>query len=148
MRYEKYKYSGVQWIGEVPKHWDVIKTSLIFNNIGSGTTPSSSKHEYYDDNGDFWLQTGDLTDGPITDTSKKVTELAIKECNLKFYSQNSVVIAMYGATIGKMGLLKIETATNQACCVLPENRRMNEKYTFYFFLSAKSDLLISAIGGG
>lgn len=142
------KDSGVEWIGEVPEHWEIMKTSLAFNYIGSGTTPSTSKKEYYDDEGAYWLQTGDLTDGLILDTSKKVSKIAIKECNLKFYPQNSVVIAMYGATIGKMGLLQIQCATNQACCVLPSNKHIDAKYTFYFFLSAKSDLLISAIGGG
>ena len=55
---------------------------------------------------------------------------------------------MYGATIGKMGLLQIQSATNQACCVLPNNKHFDARYTFYFFLSAKPDLLISAIGGG
>lgn len=142
------KDSGVEWIGKVPEHWKVMKTSLAFIHIGSGTTPSTSKNEYYEDDGYFWLQTGDLTDGIITDTSKKVSKIAIRECNLKFYPENSVVIAMYGATIGKMGLLQIECATNQACCVLPSNNHIDAKFTFYFFLSAKTDLLISAIGGG
>lgn len=142
------KDSGVEWIGKIPAHWDVMKTSLAFNHIGSGTTPSTSKREYYDDEGAYWLQTGDLTDGLVVNTSKKISKIAVRECNLKFYPPNSVVIAMYGATIGKMGLLQIQCATNQACCVLPSNKHINAKYTFYFFLSAKSDLLISAIGGG
>ena len=148
MKYEEYKDSGVEWIGEVPEHWEVMKTSLVFHHIGSGTTPSTSKREYYDDEGAYWLQTGDLTDGLIIDTSKKVSKTAVRECNLKFYPENSVVIAMYGATIGKIGLLQIQCATNQACCVLPFNKHINAKYTFYFFFSAKSDLLVSAIGGG
>lgn len=148
MKYEEYKNSGVEWIGEVPSHWEVIKTSLAFHHIGSGITPPTSKKEYYDDEGAYWLQTGDLTDGLIIDTSKKVSKTAVRECNLKFYPKNSVVIAMYGATIGKMGLLQIQSATNQACCVLPNNKHFDARYTFYFFLSAKPDLLISAIGGG
>lgn len=114
MKYEEYKNSGVEWIGEVPSHWEVIKTSLAFHHIGSGITPPTSKKEYYDDEGAYWLQTGDLTDGLIIDTSKKVSKTAVRECNLKFYPKNSVVIAMYGATIGKMGLLQIQSATNQA----------------------------------
>ena len=142
------KDSGVEWIGEVPKHWEVMKTSLAFNGIGSGTTPSTSKKEFYDDEGKYWLQTGDLNDGVIFDTSKKVSDVAIKTCNLKFYPKDSVVIAMYGATIGKVGILGIKTATNQACCVLPTNRHMIAKYSFYEFLACKPALLVSAIGGG
>ena len=112
---------------DVPKHWEVIKTSLAFQGIGSGTTPSTSKKEYYDDNGNgkYWLQTGDLEDGIVYDTSKKVSNIAIKECNLTFYPIDSIIIAMYGATIGKVGILGIESATNQACCVIPVTKKTN-----------------------
>lgn len=148
-QYDSYKDSGVEWIGEVPSHWEVMKTSLAFHGIGSGTTPSTSKKEFYDDNdGYYWLQTGDLNDGLINDTSKKITKLAISQCNLKFYPIDSIVIAMYGATIGKVGILGINTATNQACCVLPANKNMNFKFAFYEFLACKPALLVSAIGGG
>lgn len=148
-QYDSYKDSGVEWIGEVPSHWEVMKTSLAFHGIGSGTTPSTSKKEFYDDNdGYYWLQTGDLNDGLINDTSKKITKIAISQCNLKFYPIDSIVIAMYGATIGKVGILGIKTATNQACCVLPANKNMNFKFAFYEFLACKPALLVSAIGGG
>lgn len=148
-QYDSYKDSGVEWIGEVPSHWEVMKTSLAFHGIGSGTTPSTSKKEFYDDNdGYYWLQTGDLNDGLINDTSKKITKLAISQCNLKFYPIDSIVIAMYGATIGKVGIMGIKTATNQACCVLPANKNMNFKFAFYEFLACKPALLVSAIGGG
>lgn len=148
-KYDSYKDSGVEWIGEVPSHWEVMKTSLAFVGIGSGTTPSTSKHEFYDeDNGKYWLQTGDLNDGIITETSKKITNLAVKACNLKFYPIDSIVIAMYGATIGKVGILGIETATNQACCVLSKTKKIVAKYAFYEYLACKPALLISAIGGG
>ena len=148
-QYDSYKDSGVEWIGEVPVHWKVMKTSLAFHGIGSGTTPSTSKKEFYDENdGLYWLQTGDLNDGVITDTSKKVTKIAVGQCNLKFYPKDSIVIAMYGATIGKVGILGVKTATNQACCVLPVNKNMNSKFAFYEFLACKPALLVSAIGGG
>lgn len=143
------KDSGVEWIGEVPTHWEVMKTSLAFLGIGSGTTPSTSRKEYYtEEDGLYWLQTGDLNDGEITDTSKKITSLAADECNLKFYPTDSVVIAMYGATIGKVGLLKISTSTNQACCVLPKSKRCIPAFAFYLFIGAKKQLLIDAMGGG
>lgn len=143
------KDSGVEWIGQVPEHWEVMKTSLAFLGIGSGTTPSTSKKEYYtEEDGLYWLQTGDLNDGEIADTSKKITSLAAHECNLKFYPTDSVVIAMYGATIGKVGLLKISTSTNQACCVLPKSKCCIPAFAFYLFIGAKKQLLIDAMGGG
>ena len=67
---------------------------------------------------------------------------------MKFYPADSVVIAMYGATIGKVGLLKISTSTNQACCVLPKSKRCIPTFAFYLFLGAKKQLLIDAMGGG
>ena len=89
-----------------------------------------------------------MNDGEITDTSKKITSLAADECPLKFYPTDSVVIAMYGATIGKVGLLKISTSTNQACCVLPKSKRCIPAFAFYLFIGAKKQLLIDAMGGG
>ena len=142
------KDSGVEWIGKVPEHWEVMKTSLLYTNIGSGTTPSTSKQEYYEDDGFCWLQTGDLNDDYITDTSKKISKVAVKDYKLRFYPVGSIVIAMYGATIGKIGLLKIPTATNQACCVLPYSNKMNEMYAFYVCQIAKSQMLLEAVGGG
>lgn len=67
----KLKESGVEWLGEIPEHWEVKKLNYCFGQIGSGTTPTSGKPEYYE-NGEFnWLQTGDLNDSEIIETSKK-----------------------------------------------------------------------------
>ena len=147
-RYSEYKDSGVEWIGEVPIHWKIMKTSLAYNNIGSGTTPSTSNHDYYDEESFHWLQTGDLNDGKILTTSKRITNLALRECNLKLWPKGSVVVAMYGATIGKVGLLRIQSATNQACCVMPPRKIICSAYSLYVFLSGRSALLLSANGGG
>ena len=144
----KMKDSGVEWIGEVPEGWEVIKTSYVFNHIGSGTTPKSSSEEFYDDNGFSFLQTGDLNDGYIKTTSRKITEKALRNTGLKIYPQGSLVIAMYGATIGKLGILNIETTVNQACCVLPETGMMDTRFAFYVFYVAKNDLIQQSKGGG
>ncbi len=142
------KDSGVEWIGEVPEEWKVMKTSWIFK-IGSGTTPKSGNKSYYSEDCGFnWLQTGDLNDGRITETSKKITQKALVECNLKTYRKGSLVIAMYGATIGKVGILDIETTVNQACCVLNKTNNIDEIYAFYLFQAEKPTLLREAYGGG
>ena len=121
-RYDKYKESGVEWIGEIPEHWEALKVSRVYGIIGSGTTPKTDSKDYYAEQGEYWLQTGDLNDGRIKDTSKKITIKALTDLRLKKYSIDSLVIAMYGATIGKVGLLDIETTTNQACCVLSKSK--------------------------
>ena len=147
-RYDNYKDSGVEWLGEIPEHWEIMKTTHVFNKIGSGTTPTSTDTKYYD--GEInWLQTGDLTDNIISETSKKITYKALKDFStLKIYPKNSLVIAMYGATIGKAGILDIETATNQACCVLSNAKQILEKYAFYWFLASKNNIISMGYGGG
>lgn len=142
------KDSGVEWIGQVPEHWDVKKITHIFPNIGSGTTPNSSDPSFYGGNIN-WLQTGDLTDGYIYKTSKTITHKALQAYStLKIYPKNSLVIAMYGATIGKVGLLQIETTTNQACCVLSSALNIEMKYIFYLFQGIKESLVAMSYGGG
>lgn len=148
-QYDSYKPSGIDWIGDIPEHWNIRKTSQLFLGIGSGTTPTSGDPKYYSAEGINWLQTGDLNDGKIIFTSKKITETAIRDfSSLKIYPKGSIVIAMYGATIGKLGILNIETTTNQACCVLPYSNVINQNYAFYVYRAGKQSLINSAYGGG
>lgn len=143
------KDSGIEWIGEIPEHWNMMKISNLFKYIGSGTTPKSSNEEYYT-NGDVnWLITGDLNDNYIYETSTQISKDALRDISsLKIYPKNSLVIAMYGATIGKLGILKIETCTNQACCVLSNSAEMDVKYAFYWFLGYRKDVVSLSYGGG
>lgn len=142
------KDSGIEWIGEIPVNWEIRKVSHIYNNIGSGTTPKSSNENYYVENGFNFLQTGDLNDSFITTTSKQLSEIAMEECTIKIYPKGSLVVALYGATIGKLGILKIETATNQACCVLGGHSIYDSKFGFYMFYAYRPYLLNLANGGG
>lgn len=144
----KMKDSGVKWIGEIPMGWNVFKTGWSFPNMGSGTTPDTNNFLFYDDNGYNWLQTGDLNDGVISSTTKHISEIAVREKKMNFYPKNSIVIAMYGATIGKVGYLEIETTTNQACCVLPPQKEIDSKYIFYTMQSSKNVLISKSVGGG
>lgn len=141
--------SGIDWIGDIPKHWTIRKTAQIFHGIGSGTTPTSGSNKYYSEKGINWLQTGDLNNGEICDTSKKITATALHDFSaLKIYPKGSIVIAMYGATIGKLGKLSVETTTNQACCVLPNSKQIDNDFAFYVFWAGKRALINSAYGGG
>ena len=141
--------SGIDWIGNIPQHWEVMKISHLFKIVGSGTTPSTGESTYYCDAQEhFWLQTGDLNDGHIIDTSKYITDKAVKELNMKEYSKGSIVIAMYGATVGKLGLLDISTSVNQACCVLSNSNLINNMYMFFSLLAARKFLISLSVGGG
>lgn len=145
---EEMKDSGVEWLGRVPRNWSNNKIAREFEIIGSGTTPLSSNMEYY--NGHInWLLTGDLNDDYIYDTSRKITKKALKDYStLKIYTENSLIIAMYGATIGKVGITKINTTTNQACCVLSKPINLNIKFIYYWFLANKNEIINLGRGGG
>lgn len=124
------------------------KISHIFPGIGSGTTPASGNLDFYNDGIIPWLNTGDLNDGILLSCKKQITSLAKRENGLKLYKKNSIVVAMYGATIGKVSLLKFDTTVNQACCVIPSSPKYYSKYFLYWFLAKKSDLILMGSGGG
>ncbi len=146
--YDNYKNIGVEWIGEIPEHWNKLKIGRSFDLIGSGTTPNTNVDKFYNEGKINWLNTGDLNDGYISETTKKITEVALKETSLRIFPEDSIVIALYGATIGKLGHLKIETTTNQACCVLSKSNKITNRFLFYFFLASRKNIISMSYGGG
>lgn len=141
------KSSGVEWIGSIPENWTPLRCGLLFR-MGSGTTPKSGNDSYYCEDGKYWLQTGDLTDGLVYKTSKHLSDKAFEDYSLSIYPKGSVVIAMYGATIGKLGILDIDAATNQACCVFTVSERMINRFAYYCLMASRESLKSLANGGG
>lgn len=146
--YERYKDSGVEWLGEIPEHWEIWKVAHGFKNIGSGTTPKSNDPSFY--GGDIpWITTSELRENLILDTAQKVTQEALKNySSLKVYSKNSVAIAMYGATIGRLGILGIDAAVNQACCVFSEPKVFHLPFFYYCLWMYRPNLIGLSAGGG
>ena len=143
-----FKYSNIQWIGDIPSEWGVGKIFYCFNLIGSGTTPTSNREDYY--SGDInWLQSGDINGNIVNETSKTITQTALNDFQtLKIYKSPFLVIAMYGASIANTSIVNIDCTTNQACCVLSEPKEnVNLKFTFYMILASKSELLLASRGG-
>ena len=128
---------------ELPKGW--CWTTL--GEIGtwqSGATPSRLRKDYYGGNIP-WLKTGDLNDGFITEIPESITNTALQETSVKLNPKDSVLIAMYGATIGKVGILTYPATTNQACCACTEYI-VDKLYLFYFLLAYRNAFI--AMGGG
>lgn len=143
------KPSGIEWLGEVPEHWGVWKLTHAFEKIGSGTTPKTDNRGYYDDGTHPWVNTGDLNDGDLTDCEKKITDLALSDhTTLRIYPAGSVVIAMYGATIGKLAILKFPASVNQACCVFSGKLTIEYKFLFFWLLAYRPQIISLASGGG
>ena len=143
------KDSGIEWIGDIPEHWEVKRIKHCCTIIGSGTTPESSNFEYYD--GDYaWIQSGDLYGRDIIiSTEKTITQLAANTYStLKMYQADYVVVAMYGASVGNVAISKIDAYVNQACCVLAQDSRSDVRYLFYWLVHCKEDLIQQSFGGG
>ena len=145
----EFKNSNIEYLGEIPHHWEVARSGLIYKNISSGTTPQSDNDEYYKNGNIFWINSGDLNDSVLTNSKNKITQKAIMAYSaLKISPKGSLIIAMYGATIGKVSILGIDACTNQACCVLCESKYLNTRFVFYYFIAKRQDLISMAYGGG
>lgn len=132
-----------QQYGKLPNGW--CKTTL--GSIGkwqSGATPSRLCKDYYGGNIP-WLKTGDLNDGIIQTIPEYITEKALEETSVKLNPKGSILLAMYGATIGKIGILSIPATTNQACCACVDFH-MDKMFLFYFLLANRENFV--AMGGG
>ena len=129
---------------EIPNGWVWARMGQI-GDWGAGSTPSRSNPNYY--NGKIlWLKTGELNNGIVFDTEEKITEKAFQECSLRINKVGNVLIAMYGATIGKLAIAGKELTTNQACCgCFPY--LINNWYLFYFLMASREQFIKRGEGG-
>ena len=129
----------------VEKGWEVRKLGDICKT-SSGGTPSKAHTEYY--NGEImWLRSGEVSQGDIYNTEQTITLLGLENSSAKIFPVKTVVIAMYGATVGQVGILRKEMSTNQAICGVFPNGDLTPEYLYYFLISKKAEFLKSAIGG-
>lgn len=130
---------------DVPESWKWVKVGNV-GSWSSGATPSRTNPAYY--GGSIpWLKTGDLNDGFIQEVPEYITDLALEKTSLRLNPIGSVLMAMYGATIGKLGILEIPVTTNQACCACIPYAGMNNKYLFYYLMSMRQSYIGMAEGG-
>lgn len=141
------KDSGIEWIGEVPEDWGIKPIKHIFGAIGSGTTPDSSKVEYYDGNIN-WLQSGDLYKKDyVYVVSKTITDLGYRSsASLRIYQAPFLAIAMYGASIGNLAIIKIDACVNQAVAVLKGEENI-VRFAKLALEISKTELIFAAQGG-
>lgn len=129
------------------EEWKEYKIGDICSNVCSGGTPSSKHSEYY--YGDIpWLNTKEINFNRIYGTEKCITEEGLNNSSAKWIAENSVIVAMYGATAGKTAIAKIPLTTNQACCNLTINPSIADYRFVYYFLCYKFVELASLANGG
>lgn len=121
----------------------------ICSYIGSGTTPKSSNSKYYDNGIYNWVNTGDLNNGIVSNSKQQITDSALKDFpTLRFYPKGTIIEAMYGATIGKVGMLGMNATVNQACCAMIVDRnKAIPNFVLYYLLYYKPQLLKESFGG-
>ena len=130
---------------EIPNNWCWATLGSI-GKWQSGATPSRMRKDYY--GGEIpWLKTGDLNDGFIVNIPETITALALNETSVKLNPAGSILIAMYGATIGKIGILTMPATTNQACCACISHNGIEKMYLFYYLLSHKEEFVRQGGGG-
>jgi type I restriction enzyme S subunit len=132
-------------IGRIPKDWEVVKIGDIAQT-SSGGTPNRAKKEYY--NGNIpWVKSSELKDNIIYDTEEKITEEGLQNSSAKILPKGTLFVAMYGATVGKTGILGIDAAMNQAICAIPPNKTFDLNFLKNYIIFGR-DRLISISSGG
>ena len=130
---------------DIPETWKWVR----LGNIGSwcaGATPPRTNAEYY--NGNIpWLKTGDLNDGYVSEVPESISALALEKTSVRLNPVGSVLMAMYGATIGKLAILSVPMTTNQACCACIPYGEMFNKYLFYYLLGMRKAFIKMGEGG-
>ena len=114
---------------------------------GAGATPLRTDSRYYTNGTINWLKTGELNDAVVYESQEKITDLALKECSLRLNKVGDVLVAMYGATIGKLAVVGTEMTTNQACCACTPFTGIYNWYLFFLLKAFKNILTEQGEGG-
>lgn len=126
--------------------WEIVKIGE-FAETTSGGTPLKGKEEYWLNGTIPWIKSGEVAQGYVFEAEEKITELALKNSSAKILPANTVLVAMYGATAGQVGLLKFEASTNQAVCGILPNEKYLPEYLYYVLKSKKEELVLLSSGG-
>ena len=129
----------------IPLAWEWVNLGDVCDTT-SGGTPSRKESKYY--GGSIpWVKSGELKHNIIIDTEEKITEEAIKNSSTKIFPKGTLLIALYGATIGKLAFLGVAAATNQAVCGIYENENISSKFLFNYLFFKRQGLVQESIGG-
>lgn len=132
----KLKDSGVVWIGEIPEDWQISALSYLAR-IDTGSTPDRTRPNYW--NGSIpWVKTGEIRYDLISETEEYITESGLKNSATRLAPKGTILMAMYGqgVTRGRVAILGVKAAYNQACCAILFNEKINNIYGYYFFVAA------------
>lgn len=124
----------------------VIKPLGALCKTGAGGTPLKSVKGFYEGGDIPWLLSGEVSQGEITEATNFITQKGLENSSAKLFPPNTVLVAMYGATAGQVGILRFEASTNQAVCGILPSEHFLPEFLFYFFLHKKDELVAQAAG--
>ena len=130
---------------DLPEGW-VLKEIGEIAKTSSGGTPARGRPDFYG-GAVPWVKSGELGDGVVCETSETITELALKSSSAKIFPKGTVCIALYGATVGKVGVLGMDAATNQAVCGIFLPELIDAQYMFRYLQSIRQHLIDLGKGG-
>jgi len=133
-------------IGLIPEDWEVKRLGEVCET-SSGGTPSRSNLSYYDGN-IKWFTTTELQDCDLYDSNEHISREALKKSSAKIFPCGTLLMAMYGATIGRLGVLRTEAATNQACCAIFCGNLIDTVYTYYYLYHSRLAIIEKGCGAG
>jgi type I restriction enzyme, S subunit len=129
----------------LPSGWEWVKLNEVCKT-SSGGTPSRKNEKYF--NGNIpWLKSGELSYNIIKDSEEKITKEAIENSSAKIFPKGTLLIALYGATVGRLGILGVDAATNQAVSAIFTHKFLLRKHLYWFLFSYRDKLLKDRIGG-
>lgn len=127
-------------------NWPIVELQEVCKT-GSGTTPPRNRPELYE--GCIpWVKSGELRENEILETEEHISEVALNTTSLKMVPAGAILVAMYGATVGRVGLLGIDATTNQAVChVIPDPKKVDRRYMFHLLQARAQELVGRGVGG-
>lgn len=142
----EYKDSGIEWIGQIPKEWEVSKLKYLTTLLQSGGTPTSSNASLYCEDGTSWVAIGDMRHcGEISYTQKHLTDEGLKEKSLIVFPVGTLLYSIY-ASVGKVSILGIPAAINQAILAISLNEKAKQEYV-KFVLTSMENYVFSLANG-
>tara|TARA_B100001094_G_C18186320_1_gene804015 strand:- start:3043 stop:4107 length:1065 start_codon:yes stop_codon:yes gene_type:complete len=134
---------------DIPKMWEAIPIQSFTKQMQSGGTPQRDNKEYWNSNDVPWIKTGEVANCVIIKSEEYISQRGLSESSAKIYPVDTVLIAMYGdgKTKGQVGYLRIESASNQACCAMQCNNPYDASFLFYYLRFNYRNIIRSAIGG-
>jgi type I restriction enzyme S subunit len=131
-------------LGRIPEGWEVSTIGELYDTT-SGGTPSRKRNDFYEGGNIPWVKSKELHGDYIIETEEKITELGLKNSSAKLIPKGSILLAMYGATVGETSILSFDATCNQAICGILQ-KQISNIYVYLFLTINKEEVLNQAVG--